>query len=79
MCIKISYDDCLNVKDDLELLLKKHYEHTYLTEDDKFLKVLAEEVEGSKAPIGELIASDKNNEVKYIYLYLKFRFIFTTY
>ena len=71
--IKIKYDSQLRIRDDLELLLRKHFEHMYETSDDKFLEKLNKEIGGEetdvKPPKGEKIFSikscEKNLEVKF--------------
>ena len=42
-CIKIAYDDAMTLKDDLNLLLEKHYETSYNTNPNIFLDNLVKE------------------------------------
>lgn len=70
--IKITYEKCLKVKDDIELLLKQHYETAYETDDEKFLAKLKAEIEKESAPKGKLIVSEvdkktnKNLEIYHV-------------
>jgi hypothetical protein len=61
--IKILYDKCLKIRDDLDLLLKQKYEHVYETSDEKFLEKLNEELKVSNNLKGEKIFSliDQNS------------------
>jgi hypothetical protein len=58
--IKIKYESVSTLRDDLELLLKKHYEHTYESDDDKFIKKLNEDI---GTPVGEVIKAEGDLEV----------------
>ena len=63
--IKITYDSHLKIRDDLELLLRKQFEHTYETNPEKFLEKLSDEIGGEKpAPKGDVIFSQKDEENK---------------
>jgi histone acetyltransferase 1 len=44
---KIMYDKCLKVKDDIELILKNHFDNLYETDESKFLDKLKIELEQS--------------------------------
>jgi len=81
--IKIKYDSQLRIRDDLELLLRKHFEHMYETSDEKFLEKLNKEIGGEeiskKPPKGEKIFSinscDKSLEVKFFEYFYKSKYI----
>lgn len=63
--VKIIYDSHLKIRDDLELLLKKQFEHTYETNSEKFLEKLNEEIGGENlAPKGDIIFSQIDEENK---------------
>jgi len=76
--IKIKFDSQLRIRDDLELLLRKHFEHMYETSDEKFLEKLNKEIGGEeideKPPKGEKIFSinscEKNLEVKFFVYFI---------
>lgn len=62
--IKIVYDSCLEVKDDLDLLFEKYYEHVYETSEEKFLEKLEADLKVDNIPPkGELIKSANNLQV----------------
>jgi hypothetical protein len=62
--IRIYYEKTNSIKDDLEHLLKSHYEELYCTESSSFLSKLKEETKNaSVAPKGEIIKNKENFEV----------------
>lgn len=68
--VKITYEDTLPIRDDLNLLFKNFYEENYLCDDEKFLGFLSEELDYKQAPIGKKInkisnGNDKDLEVYY--------------
>jgi hypothetical protein len=58
--IKIKYESVSTLRDDIELLLKKHYEEAYETDDERFVKKLNEEV---NLPVGKVIKTEGDLEV----------------
>ena len=61
--VKITYDSHLKIRDDLELLLKKQFEHTYETNSDKFLEKLNAETGGENpSPKGDRIFAQTDEE-----------------
>jgi hypothetical protein len=63
---KVIYEKTSKIKDDIELLLKKHFEDIYEVDDDNFLKKLQEDdiIFGSEnlTPIGKLVYSSENEK-----------------
>ena len=70
---KFVFEKCSKVKDDLELVFKTHFEHTYETDEGKFIEKLEKEIGKEKededgvnqimAPIGKLISSEENKNL----------------
>jgi len=58
--VKIVYEKCLKIKDDLEMLLKSHFEYSYETNSSKYLEKL--ENERGISPKGKLIYEEVNKK-----------------
>jgi hypothetical protein len=62
--IKIVYDSVASLRDDIEDLLKIHYGHVYNTDESTFIQKLDEDLVSFKPPIGQVIKTEGNLEVK---------------
>ena len=72
--VKIIYEDTLPIKDDLNLLFKKFYEENYLSDDNKFLELLEEELNYKIPPIGKKITEityDNNKKLEVFFSDIK--------
>jgi histone acetyltransferase 1 len=58
--VKIIYEKCLKVKDDVEGILKNHFEHVYEKNDNVFLKRLEQELKLTTPPKGKLITNSES-------------------
>jgi hypothetical protein len=56
--VKIIFENSLGIRDDIELLLEKHYEQVFEMDDEKFIKKLQEETLNNNK--GKLIYNENN-------------------